>query len=603
MALRYTSLLAIVLLATQAAAGASYLEAVRGTDGTGRTVDNVIAGKSAVVLLTSPRVAKVSGQLQMLRLLAEELGDLAAVCAAVYGETPAKLAKYREGMPFPVVDATGEPPLTVLGEGGSLPMVLLVTGRGNVVRRFAEVPGPLTVADVLKLRYKPGPPGRVKAGELLPDLILPASDNKFYNLRALSLQKPKALIYILDPKDETSRGALAPLQHLADDVGDELEVVPVIMGESVAAAAKLAEAQYVDVPILVAGPLAIRRLASGLEPPVLVVTEAGGVVLGVKEKAGVPTRDEVAAEERGPAEEGEPLAPAVERVGRLTAGLHSNVIPRASLDAGGRYVVFSGHYDAGEVDHLFEVTAAGKRLRQISYAAAPDVAPACSPDGVHVAFVSGRSGGNEIWVCERVRGEFTQITKSAGAFGAPAYSPDGQQLVAPRKVKAGDEENFDLWVMTARGRWERPVAETFYDEIEPAFGAGGDVVFFASDRRGGWDIFSSDLKAGKVRRLTGPETEDRMPAPSPRGDYVVYASRAAEGPYKLWAMNVDGSGKTPLTSGPGDDLYPRFSRLGDALVFVSNRTGSFEVYKMTFQPTPDYDLPRPQRPLVRRELS
>jgi TolB protein len=175
--------------------------------------------------------------------------------------------------------------------------------------------------------------------------------------------------------------------------------------------------------------------------------------------------------------------------------------------------------------------------------------------------------------------------------------------VASRKVAPGGADNFDLWTMTARGRWERPIAETFYNEIEPAFGAGGDRVYFASSRYGNWDIFSSDLKGGKLRRLTGPDTEDRMPAPSPGGEYVVYAGRTADGSYKLWAMNVDGSSKVPLTSGPGDDLYPRFSRTGDALVFVSSRTGSFEVYRMTFEQEPDYDLPRPPRQLVRAEIS
>jgi Tol biopolymer transport system component len=66
-------------------------------------------------------------------------------------------------------------------------------------------------------------------------------------------------------------------------------------------------------------------------------------------------------------------------------------------------------------------------------------------------------------------------------------------------------------------------------------------------------------------------------------------------------MNVDGSSKVQLTSGEGDDLHPRFARDGGALVFVSSRTGSFEVYKIKFEPTPDYDLPRPARPLVTSE--
>jgi hypothetical protein len=595
--------LAAAALAAFASAGGAYLDVLQGTDGAGRTVVDITAGKPAVVLLTSPRVAKVSAQFRMLGILTEEMGDAVVTCAAVYGEERAKLAKFREGMPFPIVAGKGEFPFEVLGEEGKLPMVLLLAANGDVARRLADVPGPLAVAETLRVPYDPGPKGRAEVGGLLPDLVLPASDGKFYNLRALSFKKPKTLVFIFDPRDETSRAALTPLQRLADDVGDGLEVVPVIMGESPAAAAKLAEAYYVDLPILVAGPLAVHRLASDLEPPILVVTEEGGVVLGVKEQAGVPTREDVAAEESGPAEEGEPLELVVKRVGRLTDGLWSGAVPVACLDGTGRYVIFSGRFGEDDVDHLYEITAAGKELRKVSYAPAPDVAPACSPDGVHVAFASGRTGGNEIWICERVHGEFTQITKSGGAYAAPGFSPDGRQLVASRKVAPGGADNFDLWTMTARGRWERPIAETFYNEIEPAFGAGGDRVYFASSRYGNWDIFSSDLKGGKLRRLTGPDTEDRMPAPSPGGEYVVYAGRTADGSYKLWAMNVDGSSKVPLTSGPGDDLYPRFSRTGDALVFVSSRTGSFEVYRMTFEQEPDYDLPRPPRQLVRTEIS
>jgi Tol biopolymer transport system component len=593
--------LAVAVLATFAAADGSYLEAVRGTDGAGRTVDDITAGKPAVVLLTSPRVAAVSKQLQLLRVLAEELGDAAAVCAAVYGEDRGTLAKFREGMPFPVVAGEGEVPSAVLGDEGTLPMALLVTRKGNVVRRYADVPGPLTVAEVLRVRYDPGPPRSPKAGELLPDLVLPASDGEFYNLRAVSLKKPRTLVFIFDAKDEKSRAALTPLQYLADDLGDDAEIVPIILGASDAVAAKLAEAENVDIPVLAGGPLAARRLAGKLELPVLIFTEAKGTVAGVKERAAVPTREEVIAEESAPAEEGEPVALAVTSVSRLSEGLQSDVVPTASFDAPGRYVVFCGRFGPGDVDHLYEVTISGKKLRQISMAAAPDVAPSCSPDGVHIAFVSGRSGGSEIWTCERVHGEFTQITKSDGAYAAPSYSLDGQWLVASRKVKTGGDENSDLWIMTARGRRERPIAETFHDEIEPAFSADGNRVFFASRRYGNWDVFSSDVKGGKRRRLTGPETDDRMPAPSPDGEYLVYASKAGDGPHKLWAMNVDGSSKVQLTSGEGDDLHPRFARDGGALVFVSSRTGSFEVYKIKFEPTPDYDLPRPARPLVTSE--
>ncbi len=601
MALKKRYALAVAALATFAAAGGSYLEAVRGTDGAGRTLAEVTAGKPAVVLLTSPRVAPVGAELSLLRFLSAELGDAVALAAVVYGEDPATLAKLREGMPFPVVAGVGEVPPGVLGADGKLPTVLAVGRNGDIRERLTDVPGPLAAAEFLGVRYDAGPPGPPAGGEALPPLILVASDDRAYDLRALALKKPRTLIFVLELEDEGRAAILAALQHLADDLGDDVEVVPVILGASKAVAAKLAEAENVEIPVLAGGPLAGRRLAGELELPVLIVTEAKGAIAGVKERAAVPTREEVIAEESAPAEEGEPVALAVASVSRLTEGLQSDVVPIASLDAPGRYVVFCGRFRPGDMDHLYEVTTSGKKLRQISMAAAPDVAPYCSPDGVHIAFISGRSGESEIWTCERVHGEFTQITKSDGAYAAPSYSLDGRWFVASRKVKTGGDENFDVWIMTARGRRERPVAETFHDEIDPAFSADGNRVFFASRRYGNWDVFSCDLKGGKRRRLTGPEADDRMPAPSPDGEYVVYASKPADGPYKLWAMNADGSSKVQLTTGAGDDLYPRFARDGDALVFVSSRTGSFEVYKMKFEPTPDYDLPRPPRPLATSE--
>jgi hypothetical protein len=520
------------------------------------------------------------------------------VVAVVYGEQPATLAKFREGMPFPVVAGTGDLPPEILGKDGKLPMVLALSRDGDVRERFPDVPDPLAAAEALKISYDAGPPGPPKAGDLLPELIMAASDGDAYNLRAMALGPPKTIAYVFELKDERRGEYLAALQRLADDLGDDVAVVPVILGASTAAASKIAESEYMDVPVLAGGPLAARRLVGDGEPPVLIAAGEGAVVAGAKYGAAVPTRDDVVAEESGPAEEGPPVTLAVKRVTRLTAGLHGGAIPVASFNADGDYVVFHGYFDDGDVDHLWEVSVAGKGLRQISRAPAPDVAPDCSVDRVHVAFASGRSGGSEIWTCERIHGEFTQITKSGGSFGGPRYSLDGEWLVASRVVAAGEDENLDVWIMTARGRRMRPVAETFNDETEPAFSADGARVFFASDRDGGWDVFSSDLKGGKRRRLTGPGREDRMPAPSPSGEHVVFASKAGGEPYKLWAMNVDGSSKTQLTFGSGDDLYPRFSRDGGALVFASDRGGSFEIFKMNFEPKPDYDLPRPPRPLA-----
>jgi TolB protein len=590
---------AVAVLATLAGAGAALLEGIRGVDASGRSVAEIAAGRPALVLLTSPRVASVGAQLRLLRFLHGEVGEEAAVAAVIYGEKETTLAKFREGMPFPVVAGVGEATAAVLGKGGKLPTVLVVTRTGNVADRYPEVPDPLAAAEALKLRYEPGPPGPPAAGDLVPELIVSTSAGEAFNLRAAALNNPATLIFAFDVDDADRRRYLASLQRLADDLGERAQVLAVALGASTAAAAKLAEAEYLDLPLLVGSPLARRRLVGDLAPPVLIVTEAKGIVRGTKERATVPAREDVAGEELGPAEEGPAVELVVKQREALTAGLYADLPPVAAFDAMGRYVLFHGRFAEAGVDHLWEIAATGKNLRQISHAAAPDVAPSCSADGVHVAFLSGRSGENEIWICERLHGEFTQITKSGGTFGPPAYAADGKAIAAPRRVSPGGEANYDVWTMDARGRRLRPVAETFYNEIEPAWAPDGQTLLFASDRYDNWDILSSDLSGGKRRRLTGPETEDRTPTVSPDGRYVVYARREGDGPYKLWAMNADGSSKTPLTAGAGNDLYPRFNRQGYALVFASDRSGAYEVYKLTFEAEIDYDLPRPGRPLSR----
>ena len=59
---------------------------------------------------------------------------------------------------------------------------------------------------------------------------------------------------------------------------------------------------------------------------------------------------------------------------------------------------------------------------------------------------------------------------------------------------------------------------------------------------------------------------------------VVFYSRRAGSLAKIYAMNPDGTGVRPLTSGPGNDLWPDLSPNGRLLTFASNRSGNNEIY-------------------------
>jgi hypothetical protein len=566
--------------------------------GPGGTPSDIVGERPAVLYVTTPRVEDVPQQMPLLKFLYEELGGALNVGIVIYGEDPKNLVKFREGMPYPIYAATGEIPPDLLGEDGAVPLTLFFDKHGDVIERRsrAGIPDPLDASEVLSVSYDPGTEGPPADGEPPPALVLIGTDNEYHNLRARALEGKKTLVYVMSVEDEDRERRLTRLQYLQDDLEDKLTVVPVLLDGVPAAASKLSDAYALDLPLLTGGPLAEYKLAGRLEPPVLLMFDDKGFLAAAKAEADVPDRNEIAAEESMPAEEGPPVPYKVRYTVRLVSGLNATVVPVSTWTSNGGRVVFSGRFEGDRYDNLYEVTRAGKKLRQITTADADDVYPTASPSGDLVFFASTRTETEELWRCERSKGEFTRITKYFDRASAPSFSNDGALIIYERPAPGGN----DLWLATPDGRRARPVDETYFDESNGR--VWGDQVYFESDRYGNADVFSCDMTGGKRRRLTADEAADRTPAVSPDGRYVTWASDRA-GDFDIWAMNADGSGKTRLTDGPADDFYPCFSPNGREISFTRILDGGAEIYKLTFEALPDYDGPRPPRPLAAKTPS
>jgi Tol biopolymer transport system component len=327
---------------------------------------------------------------------------------------------------------------------------------------------------------------------------------------------------------------------------------------------------------------------------------------------------------------------------RLTmdAGLTSD--PMLSPD--GRFIAFaSDRAGEGSLDIWIRHVASGSAVRLTSDPA-DEREPAFSPDGSQIAFESDRNGGGLYVVsalggearrvadqCRRPRwspkndrlacwaglntgfllgksdaphvfvvpvgsGEPQRLYADFAVAVAPLWSGDGTQLLFAGRRESG--AGLDWWISDADG--DGVHATGAYDVLKAsgltpvdglftpdAWSLQRDVLFTATtgDSTNVWRLHIDDRgrAAGAPQRVTSGAGIESHPTIASNGD-VAFAMLQRN--VDLWSLPADtATGKATgeparLTDDPALDGYPAFSLDGSKLVFLSNRSGTFEVWMM-----------------------
>ncbi|HEX2781164.1 MAG TPA: amidohydrolase family protein, partial [Gemmatimonadaceae bacterium] len=228
------------------------------------------------------------------------------------------------------------------------------------------------------------------------------------------------------------------------------------------------------------------------------------------------------------------------------------------------------------VGDLYTLPIGGGTATRLTSGTAFDGTPTWSPDGKSIAFVSDRSGADNVWVIDADGKHPRAITTGDNTqYLSPRWMPDGKYIVVSKATGL-----FDLWLyhkdggkgikMTQSGPAPTnpnapPIPNNY---VGPAPAPDGRYVYVAAKRGGwgynltsfDWQIAVYDRETGRVYGRTNTLGGAVRPTISRDGHWLVYATRADT----VTALRVrdltTGDEKTLAAKVQRDDMESRFTR-------------------------------------------
>jgi Tol biopolymer transport system component len=152
--------------------------------------------------------------------------------------------------------------------------------------------------------------------------------------------------------------------------------------------------------------------------------------------------------------------------------------------------------------------------------------------------------------------------------------------------------NVDVYTALPGGQDLRRLTSDPGFDACAAYSADGQRIAYCSGQAGGpvqvWTMKQNGTDKQQVTHMSGPAI---FPDFSPDGNKIVFTAKPAGSPTRdIYVVNSDGTGLTQLTSGEGNNAYPAFSPDGSKIAFTSDRTGTWQVWVMNADGSPQTQL-------------
>jgi TolB protein len=224
------------------------------------------------------------------------------------------------------------------------------------------------------------------------------------------------------------------------------------------------------------------------------------------------------------------------------------------------------------------MNADGSDPRSFTGADSRETGPAAwSPEGDRLAFMTWLPTDDEttnlayLVIADVESGDMTQLTPGLHPnFVANTidWSPDGTMIVMEGPGEADIIQ--DIYRAAVDGSVFENLTKEPTGDVLPAFSPDGSQVVFASERDGNLEIYVMNADGSDPRNLSNlPDRFDWEPVWSPDGTQIAFVSisLADQSDAEIYVMNADGSDVHAVTSGGGAEGFPVWSPDGGQLAY------------------------------------
>jgi Tol biopolymer transport system component/DNA-binding winged helix-turn-helix (wHTH) protein len=189
--------------------------------------------------------------------------------------------------------------------------------------------------------------------------------------------------------------------------------------------------------------------------------------------------------------------------------------------------------------------------------------------GLMKTAVKKPEGYRQLWRVSYPGLQFTEITEGLSSFSDLSLTRNGDKIVASQSTRA-----FDLWVGATRESENLKKITAVMDKF--CWTPDGRLIY-SLNTIGNVDLWVMRPDGQEQKQLTLNSATNDAPTVTPDGRYIVFISNRA-GAFQVWRMQIDGSDSIALTNGAGKN-FPAVSPEGKWVLY--NTTDDWRLWRVS----------------------